>query len=79
MSAPQFSPDLVAIIDQEHAAVREVLDGCEQLSKALRNGETWPAMFGRLIVIDCLCYARNPERMMYRLAAWDRICMEYGG
>jgi hypothetical protein len=69
MPAPHLSPDLVAIIDQEP---------CPSLRDALNN-QPAVAMFGRLITIDVLCFARDPLQMMYRVAAWDQLTRECGG
>lgn len=77
MSRPDFSSDLVAIIDREHARVRDIMDGCPQLLEALEVKET--AALARLVALDALTLARDPEQMMYRLAAWEQLCREHGG
>lgn len=79
MPAPNLTPDMLALVDQEHSAVRNVLDLCPKLQEHLNETPAAAAMFGRLIAIDCLTLAADPLKLLTRLAAWDRLCQEYGG
>ena len=71
-------PALIAHVDQESAALRNLLDEHPVFAYEMRHASPW-SDGARLAIIDCLVYRSDPQRMLARMWAWVHMLEEEGG
>lgn len=64
--------DPLALVDQEAAAIRDMLDEHPVFACAMREPSPW-SHGARLVVVDCLTFRSDPERMLARMWAWNAM------
>ncbi len=65
-------PALVALTDQEGAALRELLADWPAYFEMMTSPSAW-GDGARLALVDCLVYRSDPDRMLARMWAWVHL------